>query len=91
MNNPGYLSSTYYGGAIVPPGAVQAMGDDFSRNPIGTGPWIFKEWTSGDHITMTRNDQYRNFHSYVDNKKGSLSGGAVDPVHSRAGDPDPRL
>lgn len=63
-----YISSTYYGGAIVPPGAVQAMGDDFGRNPIGTGPWKFKEWISGERITMVRNDSYQNHHSYVENK-----------------------
>jgi peptide/nickel transport system substrate-binding protein len=63
-----YLSATYYGGAIVPPGAVQEMGDDFGRNPIGTGPWKFKAWASGARIDMVRNDAYVNYHSYVENK-----------------------
>jgi peptide/nickel transport system substrate-binding protein len=39
---------------IVP----KIAGHDFARHPIGTGPFVFVEWVSGQHITMRRNAQY---------------------------------
>ncbi len=33
-------------------------GHDFARQPIGTGPFSFVEWVSGQHITLRRYNQY---------------------------------
>ena len=30
----------------------------FNRQPIGTGPFMFKEWVTGDHVIVVRNEQY---------------------------------
>lgn len=30
----------------------------FGREPVGSGAFKFVEWVSGDHITLTRNDEY---------------------------------
>ncbi len=31
---------------------------DFNRNPVGTGPFVFDEWSSGERIVMTANEDY---------------------------------
>ncbi len=32
--------------------------DSFSRNPVGTGPYKFKEWIAGQKIVLDANDRY---------------------------------
>ncbi|MCC6935800.1 MAG: peptide ABC transporter substrate-binding protein [Thermomicrobiales bacterium] len=31
-----------------------------ARLPLGTGPYVFSEWKTGDQITLVRNENYRN-------------------------------
>lgn len=44
--------------APISPAAVQKYGDDFERNPVGTGAFKFKEWVAKDHVTLVRNPDY---------------------------------
>jgi peptide/nickel transport system substrate-binding protein len=44
--------------AIVSPTAVKRWGTQFSRHPVGTGPYRFVEWIPGDRITLERNIDY---------------------------------
>ena len=38
----------------------QKVGEnEYGRQPMGTGPFKFKEWVVGDHITFVRNDDYK--------------------------------
>jgi peptide/nickel transport system substrate-binding protein len=32
---------------------------NYNRNPTGTGPFQLKEWVAGDHISLVRNENYR--------------------------------
>ncbi|MDF2676080.1 MAG: glutathione transporter substrate-binding protein [Bacillota bacterium] len=43
---------------VLPSDAYHQMGDDFQYKPIGTGPFKFKEWVVGDHITLEKFNDY---------------------------------
>lgn len=43
---------------VVPQEALEALGSDFSNNPVGTGPFLFQRWNRDDMITLTRNPDY---------------------------------
>ena len=45
-------------GYIESPTAVKAEGADFGLKPVGTGPFILKEYIPGDHVLVTRNPNY---------------------------------
>jgi len=47
-------------GTILSPTAVQKLGKTLGNAPInaGSGPFIFKEWIKGDHLTLTANPNY---------------------------------
>jgi peptide/nickel transport system substrate-binding protein len=66
----GNISSGYYG--IPSPTAVREMGDDFGTHPVGTGPWKFKEWTTGETITLAPNENYVNYRSFAVNPGAPL-------------------
>lgn len=53
---------------IPSPTAVKKWGKDFGQHPVGTGPFMFKEWVPGDHITLVKNPNYRSFVPYVKNR-----------------------
>lgn len=44
--------------APISPKAGAQFGLDFATNPVGTGPFIFKEWVQKDHLTLERNPNY---------------------------------
>ncbi len=43
---------------IASPEAVKKYGDDFRKNPVGTGPFKFVEWKENDTITVEKNKDY---------------------------------
>ena len=45
-------------GMVVSPTAVQKHGEAYRDNPVGTGPFVFKEWRRGSQIVFVRNSQY---------------------------------
>ena len=51
---------------IVSPPAVGKMGPDFSRAPVGTGPFKFVEWKTNTHVIIERNPDYWGDKALVD-------------------------
>ena len=45
-------------GSIVSPAAVKKYGDKLAVNPVGCGPYKFKEWVPGDRIVLVANKDY---------------------------------
>ncbi|WP_299841576.1 ABC transporter substrate-binding protein [uncultured Jannaschia sp.] len=50
--------STGRAGTIVSPAAVQKFGQDYGRNPVGTGPFRFVSWRENDAIELEANPDY---------------------------------
>ena len=45
-------------GAAVPREAVEYYGPDFRRNPVGTGPFVLKDWQPNYRIEFVRNPKW---------------------------------
>ncbi len=53
-------------GMMVSPTAFDADPDGFGQNPVGTGPFKFSEWLTGESVTVERNDEYWGDVAYLD-------------------------
>lgn len=58
VNMPVLLTRPDQNSTIHSPTAVQTKGDDYNRNPVGTGPFLLKSWTAGDRMVVERNPSY---------------------------------
>lgn len=58
VNMPALLTRPDQNSTIHSPSAIQAKGDDYNRNPVGTGPFVLKSWTAGDRMVVERNPNY---------------------------------
>ena len=58
VNFPALLTRPDQNSTIHSPTAIQAKGDDYNRNPVGTGPFVIKSWTAGDRMVLERNPNY---------------------------------
>jgi glutathione transport system substrate-binding protein len=43
---------------IISPKALTEQGANISKNPVGTGPYKFKEWVQGDRLAVVKNPDY---------------------------------
>jgi peptide/nickel transport system substrate-binding protein len=45
-------------GFMISMAAAEKFGNDLGQNPVGTGPFVFKSWMSGQQIVVERNPGY---------------------------------
>ncbi|MDD1749613.1 MAG: ABC transporter substrate-binding protein [Methanothrix sp.] len=50
---------------VLPKEEVERLGADFSSHPIGTGPFLLKEWRNNNEIILTRNNHYFSEHAKI--------------------------
>lgn len=56
---PSAIASGFFG--IASPAAIKKAGADYGTPnavPVGTGPFSFKEWRTGDRVVLTKNPTY---------------------------------
>jgi peptide/nickel transport system substrate-binding protein len=67
VNLPAILTLQSSNNVVQSPTAWKTKGDDYNRNPVGTGPYILKSWAAGDRMVLERNPDYWNKgHPYLD-------------------------
>ena len=49
--------------------AIEKSGDSYGRTPVGAGPWKFKEWVTGQSVTLERNDDFNWPQNFYENKE----------------------
>ena len=52
------LGGYFQGIPMASPTAFETYGKDWLRHPVGTGPYIFKEWIPGKHVILEKNPHY---------------------------------
>ncbi|MBK6523209.1 MAG: ABC transporter substrate-binding protein [Sphingobacteriaceae bacterium] len=50
------LTMKYF--SVIPHEAVEMYKEDFRKNPVGTGPFVFKLWEEGTKLIMHKNPTY---------------------------------
>ncbi len=88
---PAYLTGQL--GFVAAPSMLNSPGGG-TDHPVGTGPFVFKEWVPNDHFTATKNPHYwRSGLPYLDQityhplpdiqgRDNSLNSGTIDLLHS---------
>ncbi len=66
---PSLLTMQYC--SIVPEEVVVCQGSDFYRNPIGSGPFVFKKWVENQGLFLVRNEDY---YGWIDRETSNLKG-----------------
>lgn len=53
-----YQVGNYHQGQIVKQEAIEEYGDEYPRNPVGTGPFYLEEWTPNSQMVLRAHEGY---------------------------------
>jgi peptide/nickel transport system substrate-binding protein len=56
---PGLLTMPYC--SVIPSEAVELLGEDFRKDPVGTGPFRFRYWREDEKLVLLKNEKYFEF------------------------------
>jgi 4-phytase/acid phosphatase/peptide/nickel transport system substrate-binding protein len=99
-NQPAVMTVQSSNNVVQSPTAWKTKGDDYNRNPVGTGPYMLKSWTAGDRMVLEKNPNYWDKgRPYLDrivlkplpdaqSRFASLQSGEADIVWDDEADPD---
>jgi len=54
-----FFDLTSHGNSVLPKSLIDS-GHDFQADPVGSGPFVFEEWRSGDFLRFSANQNYWN-------------------------------
>jgi peptide/nickel transport system substrate-binding protein len=69
---PDFIAETFYDESVLPEHLLRNEtgkafnSSSFHHAPVGSGPFVFKEWISGSHLVLARNDDYYGDGPYLD-------------------------
>ena len=67
--NAGFFNSFSGGyGGMLSQSAVEAAGEDYGRQPVGTNSFQFSEWQTGSSVSLTRFDDFTTPEEYFENQ-----------------------
>ncbi len=67
--------------SVIPNEIVEHFGPDFRRNPVGTGPFMYKAWEEGARLLLLKNENY--FEKDGDNRLPYLDGITVNFIKDK--------
>ena len=67
------------------PTAVRSSGAAYARHPVGTGPFMFKDWTPGTEINLVRFPGFKQFRPDAANQGPALLDGVTLTVMAEEG------
>ena len=83
------LGGYFQGIPMASPKAFETYGQDWLRHPVGTGPFIFKEWIPGKHVILEKNPHYfKKGLPYLDTLEFRVMKDPADRQHGVAGGGD---